>query len=565
MNLVHIPTFAIRDKIAVAMTSLLLVVVLVGGIALQKFSALNTTVEEITKNYLPAIGYLAEMNASDLAIRTSVIQLVTLGKDPAQREQPLRSIEERRARYAKAESVYAPTVVTPAEAEIYRAYKEAHSRLEAQIDKALALLRDGRADEALAFYFAELRPTAKAAEAALDRDIAYNTATANQFSAAANDDYTGGRNTVAVALAVAVLIALGAGVQLVRSIATPVTGMTAAMRRLADKDMATVIPGVGRGDEIGGMAAAVLVFKDNMIAADQLAIAQARERAIKEQRAAHLETLVSAFEANVGGMVGVLSSASTELEATAQALSSTATQTRHQATAVATAAEEASAGAQSVASATEELSASIREISQQVAQSARITDRAVLDARRTDTTVRALAEGAEKIGAVVGLISEIAGQTNLLALNATIEAARAGDAGKGFAVVASEVKSLANQTAKATGDIAAQISKIQAATAEAVTAIKGIAGTIEELSAIATTIASAVEQQGMATAEISRNVQQTAAGTQEVTINISGVNQAANETGTAANDVLSSAGDLAKQAEHLSSEVNRFVAGVKAA
>jgi methyl-accepting chemotaxis protein len=218
-----------------------------------------------------------------------------------------------------------------------------------------------------------------------------------------------------------------------------------------------------------------------------------------------------------------------------------------------------------VAAAAEELTASIGEIGRQVAQSSKITSKAVDDAKRTDTIVRALAESAEKIGNVVGLITDVASQTNLLALNATIEAARAGDAGKGFAVVASEVKNLANQTGKATEEIDAQITHIQAATKEAVEAIRGISATIEEVSAISTTIAAAVEEQGAATAEIARNVQQTTQAAQEVTVGISGVSQAASETGEAAGHVLAAASDLSKQAEQLSGEVHTFVAGVRAA
>jgi methyl-accepting chemotaxis protein len=273
---------------------------------------------------------------------------------------------------------------------------------------------------------------------------------------------------------------------------------------------------------------------------------------VAAEHKATLHQMADAFESKVGRLVGMLSSSSTELEATAQSMTGTANHSNRQAVAVASAAEEASTGMQTVASAAEELTASISEIGRQVAQSSKITGKAVDDAKRTDVIVRALAEGAEKIGAVVGLITDIASQTNLLALNATIEAARAGDAGKGFAVVASEVKSLANQTGKATEEIGAQITQIQAATKEAVEAIRGISATIEEVSEIATTIASAVEEQGAATSEIARNVQQTTQAAQEVTVGISGVSQAASETGAAAGAVLTSASDLSKQAAELS-------------
>ncbi len=278
-----------------------------------------------------------------------------------------------------------------------------------------------------------------------------------------------------------------------------------------------------------------------------------------------IETLANSFEKSVGRVVGSLASGATELQATAQGMTGMADRARTQATTVAAAADEASSSVQTVAAAAEELSSSIGEIGRQVAQSTRVGAKAVADAQRTDVIVHALAEGAEKIGKVVELITNIANQTNLLALNATIEAARAGDAGKGFAVVASEVKSLANQTAKATEEIGSQINQIQAATREAVGAIRDIAATIDELSMIATNIASAVEEQGAATAEIARNVHQTARAAQNVTANIGGVSRAADETGNAATQVLGAAGDLSKQAEQLKSDVNTFVAEVRSA
>ena len=344
------------------------------------------------------------------------------------------------------------------------------------------------------------------------------------------------------------------------------SGLRDAMVRLAYGELTAEIPGRDRGDEVGDMAAAVVVFKDRMSEADRLRAAQEalKTEAAAEQKAA-LYRLADGFESKVGHLVGMLSSASTELEATARSMTSTAQRSKTQAAAVASAAEEASSGLRTVASAAEELAGSIAEISRQVAQSSKITGKAVDDAKRTDGIVRVLAEGAEKIGAVIGLITNIASQTNLLALNATIEAARAGDAGKGFAVVASEVKSLATQTAKATEEIGAQVEQIQSATKQVVEAIRGISATIEEVSAIATAIASAVDQQGAATSEIARNVQQTTQAAGEVTVGITGVSQAAGETGDAAGQVLTASSDLSRQAEQLSGEVNTFVAGVRAA
>jgi len=338
------------------------------------------------------------------------------------------------------------------------------------------------------------------------------------------------------------------------------------MQHIASGSIDQVVEETERGDEIGRMAETLEMLRQTALTARTLEAKQiaTKQQGENEKREA-LIALADRFDASVGRLVGMMASGSTELETTAQSMTGTAERTNQQATVVSTAAAEASARVQTVATAAEELSTSISEISRQVAQSAKITDRAVENARRTDTIVRALADGAQQIEHVAELISSIAGQTNLLALNATIEAARAGEAGRGFAVVASEVKSLASQTAEATKEIGTRISQIQGATKEAVEAIQGITATIEEVSAIATTIGSAIEEQGAATAEIARNVTQTAQATQEVTANIGGVSTAAHETGGAASLVLSAASNLSKQAEQLSGEVNVFLAGVRAA
>ena len=351
-----------------------------------------------------------------------------------------------------------------------------------------------------------------------------------------------------------------------RDITASLGKLMAAMGTLARGALMTTIPGTGRRDEVGAMAASVLVFQNHMREADGLRSTQEQLKlaAAGEQKAA-LGRMADGFEAKIGHLVNALSAGAAALHGTAQSLTATASEGNQQATAVAAAAEEASTGLHTVASASEELAASIGEISRQVAQSSTITAKAVDDARRTDAIVRALAEGAEKIGAVVGLITNIASQTNLLALNATIEAARAGDAGKGFAVVASEVKSLATQTGKATEEIGAQITQIQAATKQAVEAISGITDTIGEVSTIATAIAAAVEQQGSATGEIARNVLQTAEAAQQITNSISGVSRASSETGAATGLLLTSASDLAKQTAQLSEAANAFVAGVRVA
>jgi methyl-accepting chemotaxis protein len=346
----------------------------------------------------------------------------------------------------------------------------------------------------------------------------------------------------------------------------PLTGMTAAMRRLAGGDTSVAVVGVGRRDEIGEMAKAVEVFKNNAVEMTRLQVEQEelkRQAERDRRRAAH--ELADSFEATVKEVVGSVSSSSTEMEATAQSMSSTADRTKHQALAVAAACEEASANVETVAAAAEELTASVAEIGRQVEQASRIAQSATEQGARTDATVHGLATAAQRIGEVVALIDDIASQTNLLALNATIEAARAGEAGKGFAVVASEVKALASQTARATEDIRSQIAAIQGATDTAVTAIREICGTIVEINSISAAITSAVEEQGAATQEIARNIQEAARGTEQVSANIGGVTTSTADTGAAASQVLSSANELAQQSARLTAEVDRFLATVRAA
>jgi methyl-accepting chemotaxis protein len=351
-----------------------------------------------------------------------------------------------------------------------------------------------------------------------------------------------------------------------RAIATPIQGMTQSMDKLAKGDMSVVVPGVGRHDEIGDMAGAVQVFKDNMIETERLRAEQTEtEKRVAVQRKADMNRLANEFQAAVGNIVETVSSASTELEASATSLTKTAEMTQSLSTTVAAASEEASANVNSVASASEELASSVHEIARQVQESSKIAGDAVKQAQKTDARINELSKAAGRIGDVVKLITSVAEQTNLLALNATIEAARAGEAGKGFAVVAHEVKALAAQTAKATDEISTQIAGMQTATEDSVLAIKEIGGTIGRISEIASAIAAAVEEQGAATQEISRNVQQAAQGTAEVATNITSVNRGASETGSASSQVLSSAQSLSNESNHLKVEVDKFLATVRAA
>jgi methyl-accepting chemotaxis protein len=385
-------------------------------------------------------------------------------------------------------------------------------------------------------------------------------------AASAARQYESTRSMALITVGIGLVLSFGAMSFALFGVSRPIEQITQAMRSLAKGDSATPIPFGERSNEIGAMAGAVQVFKDNMIRTRELeAEAEASKTKAEAERKREMIQMADQFERAVGSIVRTVSDAATELQSAAQALSASSIQTTHQSTIVAAASEQAAANVRTVAAAAEELSGSVREISRQVSESASMANKAVTEAQSTNAQVSGLSAGAQKIGAIVDLINDIASKTNLLALNATIEAARAGEAGRGFAVVASEVKALAEQTSKATAEITGHIGAVQSSTDQAANAILGIGKTIDDINHIASAIAAAVEEQGSATDEIARNVDQAAQGTTEVTRNITGVNHAAEAASASASQVLSSANELAQQSEKLRAEMQKFMTTVRAA
>ncbi|KIL98136.1 Methyl-accepting chemotaxis protein [Paramagnetospirillum magnetotacticum MS-1] len=445
--------------------------------------------------------------------------------------------------------------------------------------KRLALEAEGNA-KAYADAFAQVAAATHALDKLVFKDMA---AQAAQFADLADQtvhsqdqamdqqktDTEAGMERSSAATWTGAIVALGLAVLLswliARSIVTPLSAMTGAMTELSKGNKTVDIPARDRTDEIGAMAKAMEIFKENTLKMDKLQAEQEAQKLRAEaDRKAALHHMADTFEESVGKVVQTVTSAATELQGASSQMASTAHETSAQATTVASAATQASANVETVAAATEELAASISEIAKQVERSQVVANRAEEEAENTTNQVRALSENVGRIGEVVVLINDIAAQTNLLALNATIEAARAGDAGKGFAVVANEVKNLANQTAKATDEIASQIKAVQEGTGNAVKAIDTISKVISEMGEISASVASAVQEQTAATGEIARNVEQAAAGTAEVSSNINSVEQAARETGHAAEQISESATDLSRQAEYLRAEVSRFLHQVRA-
>jgi methyl-accepting chemotaxis protein len=563
---VMLVNYSIRAKITAVVALLLVAIAGMGLLAVRNMRAINASTVDIATNWLPSVRALGELRAGISSYR-NVIREHMLAEQAGEKlaaEKTLATVAETNTKIRRG---YEALISSPEERALYEEWVRLWDSYKKGTEEVMALSRRdaGKIPHDAHELNSTVNKIAIEADVILKKDIDLNNAGADKAARDAADNYTFAFAMLASILGVAIVIGIAVGAYLVRDVSRGIASIVAPMQALGGGDLTAQIPHRGEPTEIGAMADSLQVFKEALIAKQAADEAAAVDAEAKIERGRRVDGITRDFESMIGEIVNTVSSASTQLEASAATLTATAERSQELTTAVAAASEEASTNVQSVASATEELTSSVNEISRQVQESARIANDAVGQAQRTNDLVGELSQAASRIGDVVELINTIAGQTNLLALNATIEAARAGEAGRGFAVVAFEVKALAEQTAKATGEIGQQITGIQAATQGSVAAIKEIGLTIGRISEISSTIAAAVEEQGAATQEISRNVQQAAQGTQQVSTNITDVQRGASETGSASSQVLSAAQSLSGDSNRLKLEVGKFLDSVRAA
>jgi methyl-accepting chemotaxis protein len=558
---------SIRAKIMTVVACLLFATTGMGLLAVKNMRSINASTLDIATNWLPSIRVLGDLRAGVITYR-NVIREHMLAESLDEKlaaEKILAGVVESNNGIR---ATYEPLISSAQERALYTEWSKLWDEYKKGTQEVMALSRKAAGQvprEAHELNSNTVNKIGISADEVLKKAIDLNNNGAGNATTEAADSYSSALMMLAVLLGLAVIAGVGISFYLIRDVSEGIASIVQPMQALGRGDLSAQVPHQGEKTEIGAMADTLQVFKEALIAkkaADEVA---AKDAEAKIERGRRVDNITREFEQMIGEIVNTVSSASSQLEASAGTLTATAARSQQLATTVSAASEEATANVQSVASATEQLTSSVNEISRQVQDSARMAGEAVGQARSTTDRVSELSKAATRIGDVVELINTIAGQTNLLALNATIEAARAGEAGRGFAVVASEVKALAEQTAKATGEIGQQITGIQAATNESVNAIKEISGTIERLSEISSTIAAAVEEQGAATQEISRNVQQAAHGTQQVSSNITDVQRGATETGSASSQVLSAAKSLSGDSGRLRAEVSKFLTSVRAA
>jgi methyl-accepting chemotaxis protein len=512
-----------------------------------------------------AVTILGTMKQLSQELRALDVLAHNAASDESRRDFRARTDRAQEA-FSAAWSAYAPTVAGEEEQRLAHDLRTAWQHFLAVEAEAAALDRAGEHELADAVVTAALQTDSAVFTQAVDSVLTYRQARALAQTEAADAAGISARLAVGVAVAVAALLTLGIIWFILRRVAAPIAAMTRAMERLAENDLAVAVPASERQDELGAMAGALKVFKDNMLHAQSLEAEAVRMRAeAEQQRRAVMQEVAQGFEAAFVGIVGTVATAAAELRGTADRMSRAAEATATQSTTVAAAAEQAGCNVRMIAAAADALGTSVRDVGRQAEATAGLASGAAAEVGQTTALVQALSGAAERIGDVVAIIAKIAAQTNLLALNAAIEAARAGEAGRGFAVVAAEVKALAGQTKQATDDITRHVTVIQGTTAEAVAAIAGITGRVDDMSRAVASIAAAVEEQGAATQEIAHNITQAAQGTGAVSRHIADVAGTADTVGTTASGMLTAASALSRDAERLGDEVARFLARIQAA
>jgi len=558
---------SIRIKITMVVSLLLLALAGTGLLGIGNMRAINTGAVDIATNWLPSVRALGDLRSQTINYR-NLVRKHMLAETPDGKAKSQKRLDDTLSEMTATRKSYEGLITSAAERAMYVEWSTEWANYMKGGDQVLELSRNSLGKiphDANELNETSVNSIGMKADKLLDKMIDFNRAGADKAAAEGTRTYDVSFLLIVAILGISLVVGVGVAVFLVRDVSRGIASIIAPMHSLSAGDLTATVPHQGEKTEIGEMADSLQVFKQALIDKKAADDAAAVEAAAKIERGHRVDQITRDFEAMIGEIVETVAAASTELEASAGSLSETAIRAEELTNAVSAASEEASTNVQSVASATEEMASSVNEISRQVQDSARIAGNAVEQAQTTNDRVGELAKAAARIGDVVELINTIAGQTNLLALNATIEAARAGEAGRGFAVVASEVKALAEQTAKATGEISAQIGGIQTATQDSVSAIREIGETIKQMSEISSTIASAVEEQGAATQEIARNVQLAAGGTQQVSANITDVQRGASEAGQASSLVLSAAQSLSSDSTKLKTEVRKFLSAVRAA
>ncbi len=552
----------IRSKIIAAFAAVLAVTLALGVLAIDRIGAVNASVALIRDDYLPSGTALGRIVAAIEQVRIKEARHM-MATDAAEIANEAVLLRKTVGAYEAARHAYEALIDPGEEQERFNRIDTLWVTYKAQDDRLIALLEKNDNAAAATLYKGDMANTSNEIVRLLDEDLAYNERTGTAAADRSAAIYATSWWLILGGAALAVALAILAGVVLVRGISRPLTAMTGAMRRLAERDMTAIIPGLNRADEIGEMAGAVQVFKDNMIRADALAAEQEATRAARDRRQAAMERHTQDFGSSISAVMSSLASSADNMRRASEAMASASTSVNAEARETAQAAEKSSLDLTTVAAAVEELSATVAEISRQVAASGDVTRQAVQRADANNATMQSLSDAASRIGDVIHLISNIAGQTNLLALNATIEAARAGDAGKGFAVVAGEVKALAAQTARATAEIGGQIGTVRTATGNAVASMGEISAIIRQIGETTVAISAAVEQQSATTQAIATSVQAVSAATGQTARAMEHVVEVADGAGTVSRDVLAGTANIGQEAETLRREVDKFLLAIR--